>query len=1099
MAEVRETDDPAPPPEPPKRARVGLWTVLGTLIIFSLVVLTGLSLTGRTLIAPDWVRAEIETRINAGLPQGSVRLGAVELAVSPQGRAEVVLRDIAVGDPTGARLADLNAVRTRLPLAGLLQGDVTPTAIALRGAQITVRRDVEGQFTLSYGGGAAPAARDLAGIIDALEATLAAPSLAEITEFGADDLTITLEDARTGQLWQASNAALRLGRNPDGLSITVVSELFNGTDTLAELQFSVRSFTETSAADLGVQVRDVAAADIAAQAPALTYLSLLDAAVSGSIRTTLDADGMLDTFAATLEIGQGALRPDADAAAVPFDAGRAFLTYAPAEQRITFSELSFRSDTLAVSAEGHALLGEFDGPWPASLTGQLALQDMRLAPEGVFDAPVSVEDASADFRLRLDPFGVELGRLTARVGGGLLTATGRAGVGGGGWDVALDAGIDRVDQAAVLANWPVTLTPETRGWLKRNLSQGTLSNVEGAVRVADTAPPIFGLSFDFEGAALRYLPDMPILEGAAGRASFHDKRFVISVTDGFTQTRQGRLDIGGSVFTIPDSDATPSTIELDVAAKGAAAAALDLLSNPPIGILDDLPFGPGDIAGGIDATASLSLLSGKDPTFEELGLSATARLSDVESAAVAPGRVLASDVLDLTVDADGLVIDGELTIDGVPARATLRRSLGPGTQTAAARIDGDVTVTPETLGALSVDLPDGTVSGRTQATFEIELPQAGPPRMRVASDLVGLGLAIPPAGWAKPDPVRGAFEAIVTLEEAPEITALSLSAPGLSAENIRLSLTEDRDLASVTIPRLRLEDWLDASVTVTPRGPGQIPALRIDGGRLDIRGLASQSGTGGAANGAGPVVLNPDRVVISDGITLTDFSGQLRPGSGISGQFTARVNGGTAIQGGVIPVNNGTAIRIQSGDAGGAIRDAGFLKNGAGGSLDLILSPNGSPGSYDGEMLMENVTVRDAPALAALLDGISIVGLLDDGGTGIQFNTVDARFLLTPSQLRLRRSAAVGASMGISMDGIYDLASDRIDMQGVISPIYVLNGIGSIFTRRGEGLFGFNFRMTGDARAPRIAINPLSILTPGMFREIFRRPPPRIDGAAPSQ
>ncbi|MEO1239522.1 MAG: hypothetical protein AAFW64_07665, partial [Pseudomonadota bacterium] len=326
MAEAPEPDDPVPPQAPPKRARVGLWTVLGTLIIFSLLVLTGLSLTGRTLIAPDWVRAEIESRINAGLPDGSVQLGTVELAVSSQGRAEVLLRNISVGDPTGARLADLNAVRTRLPLSGLLRGEVTPTAIALRGAQITVRRDAQGQFTLSYGGGASGAAQDLASLIDQLDETLMAPSLAQITEFGADDLTITLEDARTGELWQASNAALRLGRNDDGLSITVVSELFNGTDTLAELQFSVRSFADTSAADLGVQVRDVPASDIAAQAPALSYLSVLDAAVSGSIRTTLDDDGLLDTFAATLEIGEGALRPDATAAAVPFDAGRAFLT-----------------------------------------------------------------------------------------------------------------------------------------------------------------------------------------------------------------------------------------------------------------------------------------------------------------------------------------------------------------------------------------------------------------------------------------------------------------------------------------------------------------------------------------------------------------------------------------------------------------------------------------------------------------------------------------------------------------------------------------------------------------------------------------------------
>ena len=63
-------------------------------------------------------------------------------------------------------------------------------------------------------------------------------------------------------------------------------------------------------------------------------------------------------------------------------------------------------------------------------------------------------------------------------------------------------------------------------------------------------------------------------------------------------------------------------------------------------------------------------------------------------------------------------------------------------------------------------------------------------------------------------------------------------------------------------------------------------------------------------------------------------------------------------------------------------------------------------------------------------------------------------------------------------------------MQGVISPIYILNGIGQIFTRRGEGLFGFAYRMTGAQGATRVEVNPLSILTPGMFREIFRRPPP---------
>jgi hypothetical protein len=78
------------------------------------------------------------------------------------------------------------------------------------------------------------------------------------------------------------------------------------------------------------------------------------------------------------------------------------------------------------------------------------------------------------------------------------------------------------------------------------------------------------------------------------------------------------------------------------------------------------------------------------------------------------------------------------------------------------------------------------------------------------------------------------------------------------------------------------------------------------------------------------------------------------------------------------------------------------------------------------------------------------------------------------------------------MDGFFDLVSKRMDMQGVVSPIYMLNGIGSIFTRKGEGLFGFNFTMKGPASDPSVSVNPLSILTPGMFRDIFRRAPPKV-------
>ncbi|MDP1576081.1 MAG: hypothetical protein Q8L76_04855, partial [Cypionkella sp.] len=107
-------------------------------------------------------------------------------------------------------------------------------------------------------------------------------------------------------------------------------------------------------------------------------------------------------------------------------------------------------------------------------------------------------------------------------------------------------------------------------------------------------------------------------------------------------------------------------------------------------------------------------------------------------------------------------------------------------------------------------------------------------------------------------------------------------------------------------------------------------------------------------------------------------------------------------------------------------------------------------------------------------------------------NNVEAAFLLTPNAIQVHNGSAIGASLGVSMAGVYKSASAELFMQGTISPIYLLNGIGSVLTRRGEGLFGFNYALSGTAADPQVSVNPLSILTPGMFREIFRSPAPVI-------
>lgn len=279
-------------------------------------------------------------------------------------------------------------------------------------------------------------------------------------------------------------------------------------------------------------------------------------------------------------------------------------------------------------------------------------------------------------------------------------------------------------------------------------------------------------------------------------------------------------------------------------------------------------------------------------------------------------------------------------------------------------------------------------------------------------------------------------------------------------------------------------------MVLTGRGAGLAPAIAVEGGVLDLRG-ARFGGVG--AGPPGPLTLALERLQINDTIALTDLRGDFRLGAGLQGRFTGRVNGAAPVTGQVTPEGGRSAFRIDSSDAGAVFAAAGFLRQARGGQMRLDLSPVGTAGAFNGALGINGIRVRDAPAMAALFNALSVVGLLEQmGGAGLHFEQVEAAFRLTPERITLTEASAVGPSIGLSMDGTYDVNTAQMDMQGVFSPLYLINGVGSLLTRRGEGVIGFNFALTGPATAPRVQVNPLSALTPSIFREIFRRPPPEV-------
>jgi hypothetical protein len=334
------------------------------------------------------------------------------------------------------------------------------------------------------------------------------------------------------------------------------------------------------------------------------------------------------------------------------------------------------------------------------------------------------------------------------------------------------------------------------------------------------------------------------------------------------------------------------------------------------------------------------------------------------------------------------------------------------------------------------------------------------------------------------------------LGDRPVVDSIAISAPGLDAEG-QITTAEGGEIGEARFSRLRVGSWLDVPVVLEGRGNAPF-AIRITGGRIDLRESSFESGAGNGAPGPRqPLIIERlDSLMVSEGIKLVGVNADLDLSDGMRGTFTGQVAGGAALRGSVAPTPQGLAFRIMSADAGGVLRGAGVFDTARGGDLELVLAPVAGEGTYEGEFTITNTRIVNAPTMATLLSAVSVVGLLDQlGGEGIGFSSVDGRFRLTPEAVTLYRAAAVGVSMGISLDGYYDLVNKQMDMQGVLSPFYFVNALGRLFSPRdGEGLIGFNFTLKGPYDGPDVALNPLSILTPGAFREIFRRPPPEVPG-----
>lgn len=1051
---------------------------------------------------PLWLKNQIEMRMDAAYVDGHVHLGAVRIAAISNGADPVVtLEHVVIRDNAGQVRARLPEIQAVFSGRDILSGKFNAISVEIGRAAFNLVRDTQGRIdiVLDEGGESSSVAEDrsIADLLNSIREGFEAQHLVRLERITSSDIKVTLRDEMTRRIWTLHHGLLDMVIGPKDISGEVAFRLDNEDGSEASATFRLIVPRDASGANFDSRFNGFRAIDLADQVPAFGWLRVLDAPIAGALAMEITADGKFGDLNGVLDVGAGQLLQGETNLGSRFTAAKAYLRYDPKIEKFRFDQVLLDTEAAHFVAEGDVYLSDRIDRVVGGIIAQLRFSKALINPEGVFGAPLELDLGVLDVRVQLEPLQVDIGQLVLVKGEEKLSLNGQLSLGQAGWTSAIDLAADQIRNDTLLSVWPVGLVPKTRAWIEKNIHHAKMENLRGSARLAPGVAPDINVGFDVREANFNFLKFLPPVEDGVGYGVLTADAFDIVLQSGtLTAPVGGVVNMSGSHFSIPNLKIKPAPAFADIKTQSSLTALLSVLDLPPFSFLEKAGTKPDLADGTVTASGRIDFPLSDKVTFDQIDLQVEGVLRNVTSDKLVKGKTLRADQLAAKVDNSGITISGNGLLGRLDVSGFWRQDFGP-THKGKSRFEGQIEISEAFLEEFGIGLPKGSVSGKGIGTIAIGLRRGQSPEFSLRSDLNRVGMNLAALGWSKPAASLGALRADGSFGTPPAIRKLTLEAAGLSASGA-ITLQKGGKLNKAVFETVKIKPWLDTAVTIQP-GPGDQTMLIVRGGLADFRSAKFGRGGGGDEGKGLRIDIALDRLVISSGIALTGFSGDLVSKSGLSGAFSARVNGGAAIVGGLAPLKNGTAVRFTSEDAGAVMKSANIFSSAVGGRMDMTLIPRPERGEYDGSMKITNVRARNASTLAGLLSAISVVGLLEQlGGEGIHFANVDARFRLTPDGVTLHESSAVGASLGLTMEGVYRFTSATIDMQGVLTPIYVLNGIleqakifGGLFGRKtGEGLFGFNYTLKGSVKEPRVGVNPLSILTPGLFREIFRQPPP---------
>ena len=733
---------------------------------------------------------------------------------------------------------------------------------------------------------------------------------------------------------------------------------------------------------------------------------------------------------------------------------------------------------------------------------------------------------------------IKLDRLDLQLPNGSGRITGEGEKIGGGWRIRAKAEGWDIPVDDLRLYWPPDVAPGGRTWVADNLSGGIVDSFEvgiGGEFAAAAGPDIRITGMDgtlaFSGVTARYWRPLPPFRNVAGAARFDQGSFRLTLTDG----DHGDIRLLRSTVALTGLDGDAQQEFADIAAnfRGPASGFLEVLDRDPLRYAGRMGLDPAGIGGRVTAGLRLRLPLLDDLQFRDIAIAAEAEVDGAEVPDVLDTYDFVGGKLEVAINGERALVSGTGTVADVPVGLEVERLFAEsaprrtryrvaGRLGDADRARFNVGLAPYLAGSVDVVLESTEFRDRP-AEHDLEL------------DLTGALVDLPALSWSKSVGTEG--RARGSLHRLPdgswEVRGIAVRAPGLDVDGTILLDGTSLLPVRLDIPRLRIGARTDMGLRLTGMiGGGRL--IAASGASADLAGFlreatregasrdrtaAERGGSAGERGGSagerkdggrnGPTALTLDlgRAWVGGKAPLEGVDGTFRMEGDrlVRARARARTEAGHPVALDLIPDDSGRlAVRMTAEDAGALLRALGWFEDMSGGRLDVRAGREPAGTTYAGKAGIDDFRIRPDSGLAGRFSDASLpgIGALLADRDELGFERISGLFTLDPDRITIRHGRMYGPALGITFRGALDRERATVAIRGAVAPMNFINRILRVIPILGKllvggdegGLIAASYTFSGPLDEPEFSVKPLTILTPGIFRDLFG---PLLGGGSP--